>query len=139
MEHSNILILCKYNIYIARKTISEPTTPSDNDMQRELKEVLTLFKEKKRNLDIVKTPDVYITQKSNPTEVQNWLKEKGFSEKTQKRLNGMTASELFKLNRDTLEEYCGVEDGKRLASQITVQRNISGVRTYFVFVLFNKI
>lgn len=101
-------------------------------MQRELKEVLTLFKEKKRNLDIVKTPDVYITQKSNPTEVQNWLKEKGFSEKTQKRLNGMTASELFKLNRDTLEEYCGVEDGKRLASQITVQRNISGVRKYFV-------
>jgi len=32
-------------------------------------------------LQIVKTPEVYISQRSNPDEVQNWLEAKGFSEK----------------------------------------------------------
>jgi hypothetical protein len=32
-------------------------------------------------LEIVKTPEVYISQKSDPDEVQRWLDAKGFSEK----------------------------------------------------------
>jgi epidermal growth factor receptor kinase substrate 8 len=42
---------------------------------------LTLFREKKHNLDIVKTPEVFISQTSDPEEVQNWLHAKGFSER----------------------------------------------------------
>lgn len=34
---------------------------------------------------------------------------------------------LFKLDKEKLEEYCGPKEGARLASQITVQRNVSGV------------
>lgn len=96
-------------------------------MQEELKNVLTLFRERKRNWDVHKTPEVFITQKSSPAEVQNWLEAKGFSESVIKRLHGLTGNEIFALKRETLEQYCGVEDGKRLASQITIQRNISGV------------
>lgn len=96
-------------------------------MQEELKNVLTLFRERRRNLDIVKTPEIFIQQTSAPYEVEKWLKAKGFSEKTVKKLTGLTGNELFALNRKTLEEYCGAEEGKRLASQITIQRNVSGV------------
>jgi epidermal growth factor receptor kinase substrate 8 len=50
-------------------------------MQEELKTVLGMFREIGRNWESVKTPDVYISQRSNPDEVQNWLKAKGFSER----------------------------------------------------------
>lgn len=97
-------------------------------MQEELKNVLTLFRERRRNLDIVKTPEIFIQQTSSPGEVETWLVAKGFSDKTVKKLKGLTGNELFALKRNTLEEYCGPEEGKRLASQITIQRNVSGVR-----------
>jgi epidermal growth factor receptor kinase substrate 8 len=96
-------------------------------MQEELKNVLTLFRERRRNLDIVKTPEVFIQQTSSPPEVEKWLEAKGFSEKTIKKLHGLTGNEMFALSRRTLEEYCGPEEGKRLASQITIQKNVSGV------------
>lgn len=107
-------------------------------MHRELKEVLTLFREKKRNIEINKTPDIFITQTSNPTEVQTWLKAKNFSENAQERLKGLTGNELFAMKKDTLEGYCGPEEGKRLASQITIQRNVSGVSLYSVNFFFFK-
>jgi SAM domain (Sterile alpha motif) len=100
-------------------------------MQEELKNVLTLFRERRRNLDIVKTPEIFIQQTSNPVEVEKWLTAKGFSERTVKKLHGLSGNELFALKRHTLEEYCGTEEGKRLASQITIQRNVSGVRSKF--------
>lgn len=97
-------------------------------MQEELKNVLTLFRERRRNLDILKTPEVFIHQTSNPQEVERWLEAKGFSDKTIKRLHGLTGNQIFALSKDTLEEYCGADEGKRLASQLTIQRNVSGVR-----------
>lgn len=112
---------------IGRRSVTEPTTPVGNDMHRELKEVLTLFREKKRNIEIIKTPDIFITQTSNPAEVQKWLKAKCFSENAQQRLEGLTGNELFALKKETLEDYCGPEEGKRLSSQITIQRSVSGV------------
>jgi epidermal growth factor receptor kinase substrate 8 len=54
---------------------------SSQDLHEELKNVLTLFSEKKRNLEIVKTPEVFISQTSDPQEVQNWLRAKGFSDR----------------------------------------------------------
>jgi epidermal growth factor receptor kinase substrate 8 len=40
-----------------------------------------MFREKRHNWEFVKTPEVYINQRSNPDEVQNWLAAKGFSGK----------------------------------------------------------
>ena len=102
-------------------------TESQEDMQEELRSVLTLFREKRRNLDIVKTPEIFIQQTSSVEEVEQWLIAKGFSDKVVKKLHGLNGNELFALKRHTLEDYCGVDEGKRLASQITIQRNISGV------------
>jgi len=44
-----------------------------------------------------------------------------------KQLHGMTGNELFSLTKSQLEKHCGKEEGQRLDSQITVQRNVSGV------------
>lgn len=107
-----------------------------DEMQEELKNVLTLFRERRRNLDIVKTPEVFIQQTSSPNEVEQWLEAKGFSEKTVKKLNGLTGNELFALKRHTLEEYCGSEEGKRLSSQITIQKNVSGVSSIRISQVF---
>ncbi|XP_059608511.1 epidermal growth factor receptor kinase substrate 8-like isoform X2 [Phlebotomus argentipes] len=96
------------------------------EMQEELRHVLTLFREKRRGLDIMKTPEIFIQQSSTSAEVEKWLKAKGFSEHVVKRLHGINGNELFALKRVTLEEYCGPDEGKRLASQLTVQRNVSG-------------
>lgn len=50
-------------------------------MNMELKMVLESFRRQRPHLDIVKTPDAYIDQKSSPQEVQEWLKIKGFSKR----------------------------------------------------------
>jgi hypothetical protein len=50
-----------------------------------------------------------------------------FSNRIQKRLNGMSGEELFKLKKGDLEKYCGKEEGHRLDSQLTLQRRASGV------------
>lgn len=107
--------------------MSQQSNNGQDEMQEELKHVLTMFREKRRNLDIMKTPEIYISQNSSADDVKSWLVAKNFSEKTQKKLNGLTGNELFALKRATLEESCGPEEGKRLASQITVQRSVSGV------------
>lgn len=50
-------------------------------MNMELKMVLESFRRQRPHLDIVKTPDAYINQKSTPKEVQDWLQIKGFSKR----------------------------------------------------------
>lgn len=102
---------------------------SSQDLHEELKNVLTLFREKKRNLEIVKTPEVFINQTSDPEEVQNWLRAKGFSDRIRKQLHGVTGNELFSLTKSQLEKHCGKDEGRRLDSQLTIQRNISGYKT----------
>lgn len=124
-EKFNNAIFKKILFFLARKSFaSEP----HDDMQEELKNVLALFRERRKHLEIHKTPDVFITKTSNPGECETWLRAKGFEERTVKKLNGLSGNELFKLNKSTLEEYFGAEEGRRLASQITIQKNVSGVR-----------
>lgn len=102
----------------------------NQDMQEELKQVLTLFRDRRRNLDIIKTPEIYICQESTASEVAQWLKAKQFTETVVKKMHGLNGNELFALNKSTLEEYCGVKEGQRLASQITLQK-ASGVSSIF--------
>jgi len=115
--------------FIARKQSVNDNVQND-DMQEELKAVLTMFRDKRRTWDVQKTPEIFIQQTSNPPEVQKWLTEKGFTDKTVKRLHGLTGNELFALNKVTLEEFCGPEEGKRLHSQLTIQKNVSGVSQF---------
>lgn len=96
-------------------------------MNDELAKVLKLYREKSHNWDIHKTPEIFIQPTSSPANVKQWLKAKGFSDYVVTKFGYLSGSELFSLDRETLEEHCGVEEGKRLLSQITVQRNVSGV------------
>lgn len=89
-----------------------------------------MFRDKRRTLDIVKTPEIYIQQSSSAAEVEQWLQAKGFSDKVVKKMHGLNGNQLFAIKRHTLEDYCGSDEGRRLASQITIQRNISGVSRY---------
>lgn len=116
---------------ILRPARSEPVTPKSMQpqeaygMQEELKHVLSHY----RNIEVVKTPNVYIQQSASQAEVQHWLRAKGFSEAIITRLQNCNGTRLFALQRKQLEEICGVEEGRRMHSQITVQRNVSGYQT----------
>lgn len=105
-------------------------------MQVELRQMLTMFREKRNNLAIVKTPDIYIEQSASADEVEKWLKTKGFSENVIKKLNKINGNELFAFKRATLEDALGAQEGKRLASQIEIQRNISGVKYALFYRLY---
>lgn len=96
-------------------------------MNDELAKVLKLYREKNHNWDIHKTPEIFIQPTSSSANVKQWLKAKGFSDYVVTKFGYLNGHELFSLDRETLEEHCGAEEGKRLLSQITVQRNISGV------------
>lgn len=100
---------------------------SRESMNDELAKVLKLYREKSQ-LDIHKTPEIFIQPTSSPANVKQWLKAKGFSDYVVTKFGYLNGNELFSLDRETLEEHCGVEEGKRLLSQITLQRNVSGVR-----------
>jgi hypothetical protein len=43
----------------------------------------------------------------------------------------MTGNEIFSLTKSQLEKHCGKDEGHRLDSQLTIQRNISGVSDIF--------
>lgn len=58
---------------------------SQEEVQKELKFVLTMFREKKANASSLLVNDmheeVWLNQHSSPRDVQAWLAAKGFSEK----------------------------------------------------------
>ena len=47
-----------------------------------------------------------------------------------KQFEGVSGEKLLALDRKQLEEFCGKSEGARLDSQITIQRNISGVSQF---------
>lgn len=109
------------------KTSTSSDKYNGESMSDELSQVLKLYREKKNNLDIHKTPEIFIQPSSSPCEVKKWLKAKGFSDQVVKKLGYLNGYELFSLSRETLEEHCGLDEGRRLLSQITIQKNVSGV------------
>lgn len=99
-------------------------------MNDELAKVLKAYREKNHNWDVHKTPEIFIQPASSPADVKQWLKAKGFSEYVVTKFGYLSGHELFSLDRETLEDLCGIEEGRRLLSQITVQRNVSGVSVF---------
>ncbi|XP_047037003.1 epidermal growth factor receptor kinase substrate 8-like protein 1 isoform X4 [Helicoverpa zea] len=110
------------------KSTRSMVSSGGGDLQEELKMVLPAIQQRKNKLDIKKTPDIFIDQKSNPDEVAEWLEAKGFSASTRRALR-MPGHQLFALTRPQLEQALGADEGKRLYSQILVQRNVSGYKT----------
>lgn len=103
-----------------------------DDFQDELSVVLSLVKDKPRFL-IRQTPEVFISQKSSAQEVQNWLRAKEFSPEICAGLRKYSGYALMSLQRDQIDRICGPEEGKRLHSQISIQKSVSGVRKEISF------
>ncbi|KAI5632840.1 hypothetical protein NE865_14443 [Phthorimaea operculella] len=107
---------------------TKSVTSTTSGLHDELKMVLPQIQQRRMILDIKKTPDIFIHQKSNPDEVVQWLQAKGFSSSAQRKLK-LPGHQMFALTRQQLEEALGPDEGKRLYSQILVQRNVSGYKT----------
>ncbi|XP_029031991.1 epidermal growth factor receptor kinase substrate 8-like protein 1 isoform X2 [Osmia bicornis bicornis] len=98
---------------------------TEKRVQEELKQVLMIYREKKRHDKDGLSPKVFLDRFSSPREVQNWLTAKEFSEKTCKQLRDMTGSEVMELTRRQLEQYCGVAEGGKLFDDIELAKNES--------------
>ncbi|XP_014667431.1 PREDICTED: epidermal growth factor receptor kinase substrate 8-like [Priapulus caudatus] len=70
-----------------------------------------------------------ISGTSRPDQVQQWLKEKQFNGSVRDLLDGLDGASLFMLKASELEQYCGKVEGRRLYSQLQLQKNISGYQT----------
>lgn len=92
----------------------------------------TLKLKKRTDLSIKITPDVFIDQHSTKDDIQNWLKKKEFDKDMRDKLKGFTAAELLLFSRKHCITVCGEEEGKRLFSQITLQKNSCHVSNKYI-------
>lgn len=109
-----------------------------SDVNDELK-VLLQQRQQRRDLEILKTPEIYITQKSTPKEVEEWLRGKGFSDNIVKRLHTLSGEEIFALSAHTIESYFGQRESRRLISQIVLQKNFCEVQLLSRYLHINSI
>nr|CAD7195678.1 unnamed protein product [Timema douglasi] len=77
---------------------------SQDLMQEELKAVLTMFREKRPNVEILTTPKVYINQDSSPDEVQKWLQAKSFSQKYYKTVRSSELRAILAKAREKVDD-----------------------------------
>ncbi|XP_013406979.1 epidermal growth factor receptor kinase substrate 8 isoform X6 [Lingula anatina] len=111
------------------KTIIHKAASKD-DLHNELKNQLT--KGKNRNSRPVShgrpISAVYLTMYSTTEEVGEWLQSKNFPERVVYKLDEYDGESLFKASQAELERLIGKEQGQRLASQVLVQKNLSGFK-----------
>jgi len=95
------------------------------------------MKEKQRPpiINIKSTPETYISQRSNPKEVQEWLKAKGFEQAICNKFKGVSGYQLLGMSKEELEKVCGEKTGARLYSFLLVQKSVSGV-SYLCITLY---
>lgn len=125
---------------------------TQEQMQQELKYVLTIYREKKQHGKNTGKREAVLDQYSSPSEVHSWLIAKGFSEKYEdtveqrqcvevykdvncllicracKQLRDMTGADVFELTKRQLDHYCGATESGKLYSQITLARTETEVR-----------
>lgn len=88
----------------------------------------TLYqRERRKDLEILTTPNIYINQYSSPKEVEEWLRAKSFSNVIVSKLCKLNGEELFALSPHVIEGYFGQKESRRLISQIVLQKNICEV------------
>lgn len=112
----------------ARNDCDTENLESQDQIQEDLRQSM-LLREKRKDLEILKTPQIYIEANSTSNGVENWLRGKGFSNEIIKKLHGLNGSELFALPDATIDSYFPNEEGKRLKSQLLLQKKISGFKT----------
>ncbi|XP_064554411.1 epidermal growth factor receptor kinase substrate 8-like protein 2 [Drosophila montana] len=98
------------------------------DVNDELR-IMLQQRQHRRDLEILKTPEIYINQNSKPREVEEWLRGKGFSDDIIKRLHTLSGEQLFALSPHTIESYFGQRESRRLISQIVLQKNFCEYKT----------
>lgn len=104
-----------------------PQEHRQSSVNDELKAIFQLMNEQKRkDMDIKTTPEVFITAGSKDQEVQEWLKAKNFPEEICKGLKGKNGREMFKIAQQPNELFNSSE-GKRLQSQLKLQMSVCGV------------
>ncbi|XP_068152776.1 epidermal growth factor receptor kinase substrate 8 isoform X2 [Drosophila tropicalis] len=99
-----------------------------DDVNDELR-VMLQQRQRRKDLEILKTPEIFITQNSKPREVEEWLRGKGFSDSIIKRLHTLSGEEIFALSPHTIESYFGQRESRRLISQIVLQKNFCEYKT----------
>jgi len=103
---------------------TERSDSTATSMAEELRHVLSFYSEDKaKHLEIQKTPDIFIDQRSTAREVKEWLQAKQFSSRVLKQMEGHNGRQVLGLQREALEAAFGKEEGGRLDSQIILSRN----------------
>lgn len=94
-------------------------------------ELILKQRQLRKDLEILKTPQIYISAESTPTEVSEWLRGKGFSDIIVQKLGKMTGLQLFSLSAHAIENFFGQKESRRLISQIVLQKNFCEVSLMF--------
>lgn len=72
--------------------------------------------------------------------MQKWLKDKEFSPIVCDKLKGWSGHALMSMTREQTEKICGAQEGRRLYSQISIQKSVSGVSILSCcFIWFNVV
>ncbi|XP_076675798.1 epidermal growth factor receptor kinase substrate 8 isoform X2 [Andrena cerasifolii] len=121
-NQTSVSSTCSSRASTYKSTKSTGGVMSQEQMQEELKYVLTIYREKKQRGKNPGKREAVLDQYSSPSEVHSWLIAKGFSEKACKQLRDMTGADIFDLTKRQLDNYCGVTEGGKLYSQITLAR-----------------
>lgn len=119
-----------FNITEEPKLKHHEKTKTHNDRERireELFNKLNLQNPNKKKIGIRRTPESYINQYSTPSEVQEWLKAKRFGDEVCEQLQGINGHSLFNATKSDLENICDEKEGRRLFSQVNLQKSFSGV------------